>query len=146
MNFKDIRELDIAKDKFDYTRDLVDSVDYQEWVEYITKNNNHFTWYEDTLEGKNILNRINEIPADFKHSYLSILNNVRCFLHYNPQENSYSSSVGYSPESKKVSISFTINPSITDLNIYLTMANHLESYLLNKGKDIIDEEYLKALT
>lgn len=144
MNLKKIRELDIAKSKFQFANQINERVDYEKWVTYVD-NSSLFIWYEDTIEGKELLSKINEIPDDFKNSCLALLNKVRCFLIEHSDKNKYAVSIGYSLESKKISISFVKYPKIDELKIFIEMAKHLDAILVKDGKEVIDEKIIEQL-
>jgi hypothetical protein len=144
MDIKKIRDLDIAKEPFNLSSEIKSAVDYCKWVDYISKHT-LFVWYEDTDAGKNILANIDKIPDNFKDSILTLLNKVRCFSAFNSKKNTYNISVGYSKESKKISISFERPPKRKDLKLFLDMANYLDALLLNHGNEIIDEEVINSL-
>ncbi len=47
--------LSIDKQSFDFIRSDYGSIDYQKWVEYIDTHQDFFAWYENTENGKYIL-------------------------------------------------------------------------------------------
>jgi hypothetical protein len=145
MDLKKTRDLDIAKEKFNLSSEIINCIDYDKWVEHIDNNNDVFTWFEQTKDGKKIIEKLDTIPDDFKNSFLSLLNKVRCFTAYNFKKNIYEISVGYSKASEKISISFERPPSLEDLKIFLEMAKHLDALLLKDGKEIIDEKVIEEL-
>lgn len=140
---KNIRELDIASEKFNFSDEISRAIDYTKWVEFIESND--FIWFERTDEGITIIEELETIPNDFRSSFLTMLNKVRCFRSFNIKKGKYEISVGYSKESKKVSISFERAPKVEDLRLFLEMANYLDALLLKDGKEIIDEDVIKAL-
>lgn len=140
-----IRDLDIAKNQFDFDGDIEESVDYQSWVNYIDNNPQLFVWFEDTEDGKEVLSKIDSFPLKMQQSLLSLLNRVRCFAKFNSKKGYYDLSVAYSIEGKRVSISFERKPTIEELRLFLDMANHLGAYLLLDRKKIIDAEVIEEL-
>ena len=81
-----LRELYIVKEKNDFSIKNTNRVDYQKWVEFVEKNKETYTWFEDTQKGKNLLKNIDSIPNDFRDSFVSLLKKVRCFYHYRNTE------------------------------------------------------------
>jgi len=144
MNIKKIRDLDISKEKFDFANSIKDIVSYKDWIKYID-NNDSFIWYEDTSEGKEIISNLDAIPTDFRDCYISILNKVRAYFNYDERKNKYNGSIGYSEDSKKISISFDTSPTVEDLKKFLDMAKYLDALLLKDGSEIIDEKVIEEL-
>ena len=140
-----IRDLDIAKQQFDFDSDIEESVDYQSWVDYIDNNHKLFVWFEDTEDGKEVLSKIDSFPLKMQQSLLSMLNRVRCFAKFNSKKGHYDLSAACSSESKRVSISFERKPTIEELRLFLDMANYLGAYLLFDRKKIIDAEVIEEL-
>lgn len=140
-----IRDLDIAKNQFDFDGDIEESVDYQSWVNYIDNNPQLFVWFEDTKDGKEVLSKIDSFPLKMQQSLLSLLNRVRCFAKFNSKKGYYDLSVACSSESKRVSISFERKPTMEELRLFLDMANYLGAYLLLDRKKIIDAEVIEEL-
>lgn len=137
--------LRIDKNKFDPVRDGKGSIDYQKWVEYINDNKEIFVWYEDTENGKRILNKIDTFSEEDKEIILASLNRVRCEAKFNPKKNYYDISVGCSEGSGRVTITFERRPKIEEIRMFLDMAKYLDAMLLYRGKTIIDEKVIEEL-
>lgn len=137
--------LNIDKQSFDPVRSGKGFIDYQRWVKYIDDNQDIFVWYENTENGKNILNKIDTVPEEFQEITLASLNKVICYAKFNPQKNYYDISVSCSEITKRVTITFERRPKIEEIRMFLDMAKHLDAMLLYRGKTIIDEKVIEEL-
>lgn len=138
-----LKELYIAKQRFRFLIEIDNFIDYNSWIKYIDDNCKIFTWYEDTKEGHDILSKIDIIPHEFKDSFTSSLNKVKCFMEYNKKKQYYDISVGC--DGKRVAIIFERTPKIEELKLFLNMAKHLDAMLLYRGKINIDEKIIEEL-
>jgi hypothetical protein len=146
ITLKKIKDLDIAKNQFDFLKDIKKPLDYSKWVQYINNNPDIFIWYEDTPDGIDAKQNIDKIPDKFKECTMALLNKVRCFTDFNKKKNIYNMSFGCSKNNNEtVAISFNKVPTIKDLKLCLDMANYLDAYLLHNGKTIIDEKIIESL-
>jgi hypothetical protein len=146
MNLKKVRDLDIAKNSFGFSSEIKESLDYNKWIEFIDSQLDYFTWRENTAEGIETLNNINQIPESFREGVLQGLNKVVAYSEYNQKKGYYDLNVGFSKENKRIRISFERPPTIKELKRFFSMANHLDALLLKDGKEIIDEKIIESLT
>lgn len=145
MNLKKVKDLDIAKNPFDYSRDIVEDLNYKKWVEYVNEQSDYFTWREMTVEGIETLANIEKVPESFRERVLLGHNKVVCYAEYDPKKKYYGLNVGYVKEYKRIRISFERPVTLQDLKRFLAMAKHLDALLLNNGTEIIDEQVLESL-
>ncbi len=143
MNLKKIRDLDIAKKPFDYSKDIEEDLDYSKWTGYIDMYSDYFIWDEDTEDGRLQLNSLDKIPEWAREKVLIGLNKGRCFAEFDKKKNHYLLSVAVHTELKRIRVTFERIPTIDDLKRFLDMANYLDAYLLNNGNEIIDEEFIE---
>ena len=140
-----LRELYIVKEKNDFLIKNTNRVDYQKWVEFVEKNKETYTWFEDTQKGENILKNIDSIPNDFRDSFLSLFNHTSCFYNYNNKKNCYNVGLIFHKELKRITIYFCRKIEKLDLELLFSMANYLEALLLIDGKTVIDEQFIEKL-
>ena len=137
--------LNIDKQCFDFARSDFGVIDYQKWVEYVNSHQDFFTWYENTENGKNILNEINTVSEKIQELILESLNKVTCYAKFNPKRNYYDISVTCDDVTKRVTITFERRPKIEEIKVFLDMAKHLDAMLLYRGKKNIDEKLIEEL-
>ena len=140
-----LRELYIAKEKNDFYLKNTNRVDYQKWVEFVEKNKETYTWFEDTQKGENILKNIDSIPNDFRDSFLSLFNHTSCFYNYNNKKNCYNVGLIFHKELKRITIYFERKIEKLDLELLFSMANYLDALLLIDEKTVIDQQFIEEL-
>jgi len=143
MNLKEIRTLNIAKNQFDFLKDIRENIDHSKWIEYINRYPEYFIWAEDTDEGKETLSKIDKVPESFRERTLKAYSKNRCCAEYNSVKKYYD--VVISNYDRKISISFERKITKEDLTRFLDMAKSLGAYLLNDGNEIIDDTVLGNL-
>ena len=143
MKLNKRRHFYIAKNIMDsvFTQNL--PLNYLKWIEFVEDPNNEFIWKENTEEGQSILRDIKNIPDDFRSRVLGSLNKVWCFKGFDTKKKLYNISAGFNKSNNWITIQFATKPKIEELHIFLKMANYLDAYLLNNGKEKIDESYLQ---
>ena len=145
MNLKKIRELDIAKKKFDFSNKSDEELNYAKWIDYIQKQTDYFTWEENTVNGKEILANLDKIPHWAKERRLISLNKRTAYAEFDNMKDYYNVIAIFRSEYNRIGINFERIPTIEDLKRFLDMANYLDAFLLSNGNDIIDEEYINSL-
>lgn len=146
MDLNKIRDLDIAKTPFKYSKDILESIDYLKWVEFIEKNRNYFIWEEETTKGLEILKNINKVPEWAREGRLSGLNKKNAFAEFNEAKGFYLLQISYSQENKRIRISFEMQPSLEQIKLFYKMAKHLDALLLKDGTEIIDDQLINKLS
>lgn len=144
MKFKEITELSIAKNAYNYLADIKKNIDYNIWVDYINENSETFIWAENTEEGIKTIANINKIPESFRDRVLLAHNKHRCFTGFDIKKNNYK--VGISYYEQKIGISYEYAPKFEDLKIFIAMAKHLNALLLKDGDEIIDKKVLESIS
>lgn len=145
MDFKKLRDLDIAKNKFNFSTEISEELIYVDWVGYIESHSDYFTWREKTKEGEETLSNINKVPESFREGVLLGLNKIIAYAEFNQKKNLYDLNVGFVREYKRIRISFERKPNLEDLKRFLEMANYLDALLLVDGTTIIDEKMILGL-
>ena len=144
MVLKKIRDLNIAKNQFDFSKDIIAPLDYLKWVKYIEERQNYFTWEENTARGIFLKENIDKVPEKFRENTLFGLNKISCSAEYNLKKKYYDIAVTFHRKLKRISISFERKVKIEDLKLFLDMANYLDALLLNHGNEIIDEKVIES--
>ncbi|MGP6558187.1 hypothetical protein ACT4R9_03760 [Ornithobacterium rhinotracheale] len=145
LNIGEVRELYIASDKFGiFDKNNLKDLDYNKWRDYVNASD-LFTWFENTEDGQEILSKIDTIPDDFKESFLSLFDYTSCYRDWNDSKSIYNIGVIFHKELKRITISFEKKVTISDLKLFLEMANYLDALLLVDGTKIIDEKVIAEL-
>ena len=87
MKLDKIRELEIAKLPFDISKKCLESLIYNDWVDFIEAHK--FIWEEDTEAGKDALSGINNIPESFRERVLLSLNKRTACLAFDDKKKHY---------------------------------------------------------
>lgn len=144
MKFTRSIDLRIAKNVIDSVFTKNSPLDYQKWKDFVESNSQKFTWKENTKDGKQTLENINNVPEAFKERVLQSLKKIVCYSDYDTTKGYYNINVGFNNEDHWIRIGFERDPQIEDLKIFLEMANYLDALLLKDGTEIIDESILKS--
>lgn len=145
MDIKKIKDLTIAKEKFDPFDGPKLPLDYEKWVKYIENNKSYYTWAEDTENGKIALANIDKVPEWAKVNVLASYNKGRCYAEYNDKKLYYDVIVTFYEELNKVQIDFEKTISKKDLQKAFDMAKSLNALLLHNRKEIITENMINQL-
>jgi hypothetical protein len=142
---KNIKDPSIAKEKYKWSNQIEKKLDYEKWIEFIDNHQDYFTWYENTKSGIETKNRIDEVPEDFREGVLGGLNKMQASAEYNRKKGWYEIIIDYHIDYGCVHTTFMKKITKEHLKMLLEMANHLDGYLLNSGKTIIDEKVIEEL-
>lgn len=146
MKFNRNTQFYIAKNVMDSVFTKNQPLEYDRWVEFVDKHQDHFIWNENTKSGIETLANMDKIPDSFKERVLRSLNKGGCYKEFDVKKGFYNINVGFNPVSHWVSIGFERTPKLEDLKIFVEMAKHLDALLLKEGKIIIDEKMIESLT
>lgn len=124
----------------------IDDIDYQSWIDFIESHENLFVWYENTIDGKSVLNSIDKVPDWAKERVLYSLHKKQVYVTQEVMKNPTDLVIIYSESDKRVTISLDKNLSKNAGKILFSMAKHLGALLLKDGKQIIDEKMIESLT
>src|SRR5690606_15037574 len=139
MKLENIKDPSIAQQKYDNYEDIREKVPHDNWAQFINENLDYYTWLEGTDEGKIRLKNLNSIPESFKNKILNLHDKKRALAEYNSEQGYYEVIIDYIDKYGKISTTFQKPITKKHLQRLLDMANYLDAYLLNNGKDIIDE-------
>ena len=114
-------------------------------MNFIENHREYFVCYEETIDGINALQNIDKVPDWAKERVLYSLNKGRDYSTDKLMKNPTDLVVFYSESDKRVSISIEKNLNEKIAKIILSMAKHLDSFLLKDGTEIIDEKALEGL-
>lgn len=145
MNLNKIRDLDIAKNQFNFSKEIIDELDYEKWKQYVDNQSIYFVWIENTQKGKETLFNIDNVPDWVKARIIIGYDKRTCCAEYCDKKKSYNINVSFHKELKRIKVSFERKVKIKDLELFLDMANYLDAYLLHNGKEIIDEKVIESL-
>ena len=88
-SLKSIKDPTISKVKYKWLSEIDNKLDYKQWVKYVDDHQDYFTWYENTLSGLEIINRIDEVPEDFRERELISLNKKQAYAEFNNEKGWY---------------------------------------------------------
>lgn len=145
MKIKNIKDLWISKEKFDYILNVKNKIEYEKWVWYVDNNKKYFTWYENTQRGIEAKSKIDEVPEDFRDDVLTSLNKKKAYAEFNNKKGLYEIIISFNQNTGVISTTFMKKITKQHLIMLLEMANYLDAYLLNTGKTIIDEKVIEEL-
>lgn len=135
----------IAKEKFDYILNVKKPIDYEKWVDFIDNNLDYFTWLENTEKGINTLKNLDKIPQSFREGIIQGHNKQSAYAEFNDQKGYYEVILSFNKEMGVIGTTFQKKIKPVHIKILLSLATHLDAYLLNNGTEIIDESYLNKL-
>jgi hypothetical protein len=140
---REINDPWIAKETFERVSKVKNKLDYCKWVEFIENNLDYFTWLENTEKGNNTLKNLDNIPQSFRDGIIKGHNKQSAYAEYNDQKGYYEVIFNFNNELGVVGTTFQKKINAVNIKILLSLANHLDAYLLNHGTEIIDESYLE---
>ncbi|MBF7092637.1 hypothetical protein IUY40_13960 [Flavobacterium sp. ALJ2] len=142
---KNIKDPYISKEKFDYILNVKNKLDYNKWIQYVDSHQNYFTWYENTEDGIYKKNNMDKVPESFREKEILYLDKKNAHAEYNTKKGFYEVILSFNYNLGIISTTFQKKITKEHLKMLLEMANHLDAYLLNSGKTIIDEKVVKEL-
>lgn len=142
---KNVKDPSIAKEKYKWSDQINTKLDYKKWTEFIEVNKDYYIWLEDSEKGKERLANIDKIPENFRDGALDSLNKRQAYAEYNNKKGWYEIIINFNMEYGIVHTTFQKKITKAHLRRLLEMANHLDAYLLNSGKTVIDEEVIEEL-
>jgi hypothetical protein len=144
MVLSQIKDPWIAKEKFDYVGNVKEKLLQEKWAEFIDKNADYYTWLENTDEGKNTLANIDKVPDDFREAILKSHNRSKVYAEFNSKKKHYEVILAFNPDLGVIGTTFQKPITKGHLRRLLDMATYLDAYLLNNGKEIIDEKFIES--
>lgn len=118
-------------------------VDYNKWVEFIETHKEYFIWYEDTGDGKEQLQNIENLSEFLRDRILHSLNRIRVYSTNLLVKNPSDFIVTYRSESGTISISIEKKMSKEMADILLKMAEYVGGKLIINGtKELENVEQL----
>ncbi|CAI9429310.1 PH domain-containing protein [Candidatus Ornithobacterium hominis] len=128
--------------KSDLKSNSIEKIDYLKWIEFIEFNKDYFVWYENTEDGKHVLENITKVPDWAKEGVLYNLNKTTVYSTNKIVENQHDLVVRYFENgSIKIDIEKKMKKEVA--KILLEMANYLEGELIiNERKKLENIEQL----
>jgi hypothetical protein len=142
MTKKSIKDPSIAKETFENISKIKCKLEYEKWVDYINKNLDYFTWYEDTKDGKNLKKNLHEVPESFLDKIVNSLSKTKVLAEYNEKKGFYEIVISYSQKYGVINMTYQKKITKEHLQRLLEMANYLDALLLVDGKYVINEKFI----
>lgn len=140
-----IEDPTIAKATYTNINKLSDRLEYLTWVEFIDSRKDYFIWVENTEEGKQTLANIDKVPESFREGVIKGHSKRKTYAEFNSRKGFYEVIVQFNDKYGIVHTTFQKPITKNHLRMLLEMANHLDAYLLNNGKEIIDKQVIENL-
>jgi len=140
---KKIKDPWIAKEKFDYTLKVKERLSYEKWVEYVDTHKDYFLWYEETEHGIDLLNNLHKVSHESKLKHLKTLNKMIAYAQFNVKKRSFEFLLSFNVDYGVISSTFNKKISNQHIVRLIDLAKFLDAYVLNNGKQIIDETFLE---
>ena len=138
-----MKKIKIGRNSFIIIKKEDKNIDYQKWIIFIENHKNFFIWYEDTEDGKKVMERIDEFSDRIKRGILYKLNRTNVYCTKELSKNSWDCIISYNTENN---ISVHLEKKITKkiAEILLKMANYLEAkIIIDDKKEFISLEQLE---
>lgn len=138
-----MKKIKIGRNSFIIIQKEDENIDYQKWIIFIENHKNFFIWYEDTEDGKKVMERIDEFSDRIKRGILYKLNRTNVYCTKELSENSWDCIISYNTENN---ISVHLEKKITKkiAEVLLKMANYLEAkIIIDDKKEFISLEQLE---
>ena len=138
-----MKKIKIGRNSFIIIHKEDKNIDYQKWIIFIENHKNFFIWYEDTEDGKKVMERIDEFSDRIKRGILYKLNRTNVYCTKELSKNSWDCIISYNTENN---ISVHLEKKITKkiAEILLKMANYLEAkIIIDDKKEFISLEQLE---
>ena len=138
-----MKKIKIGRNSFIIIQKEDKNIDYQKWIIFIENHKNFFIWYEDTEDGKKVMERIDEFSDRIKRGILYKLNRTNVYCTKELSKNSWDCIISYNTENN---ISVHLEKKITKkiAEILLKMANYLEAkIIIDDKKEFISSEQLE---
>ena len=138
-----MKKIKIGRNSFIIIQKEDKNIDYQKWIIFIENHKNFFIWYEDTEDGKKVMERIDEFSDRIKRGILYKLNRTNVYCTKELSKNSWDCIISYNTENN---ISVHLEKKITKkiAEILLKMANYLEAkIIIDDKKEFISLEQLE---
>ena len=128
-----MKKIKIGRNSFIIIQKEDKNIDYQKWIIFIENHKNFFIWYEDTEDGKKVMERIDEFSDRIKRGILYKLNRTNVYCTKELSKNSWDCIISYNTENN---ISVHLEKKITKkiAEILLKMANYLEAKIIIDDK------------
>ena len=128
-----MKKIKIGRNSFKIIQKEDKNIDYQKWIIFIENHKNFFIWYEDTEDGKKVMERIDEFSDRIKRGILYKLNRTNVYCTKELSKNSWDCIISYNTENN---ISVHLEKKITKkiAEILLKMANYLEAKIIIDDK------------
>ena len=138
-----MKKIKIGRNSFIIIQKEDENIDYQKWIIFIENHKNFFIWYEDTEDGKKVMERIDEFSDRIKRGILYKLNRTNVYCTKELSKNSWDCIISYNTENN---ISVHLEKKITKkiAEVLLKMANYLEAkIIIDDKKEFISLEQLE---
>ena len=138
-----MKKIKIGRNSFIIIQKEDKNIDYQKWIIFIENHKNFFIWYEDTEDGKKVMERIDEFSDRIKRGILYKLNRTNVYCTKELSKNSWDCIISYNTENN---ISVHLEKKITKkiAEVLLKMANYLEAkIIIDDKKEFISLEQLE---
>jgi DNA-binding MarR family transcriptional regulator len=89
MKVKDIQDLSIARETYTNRSKIKEKLSREKWIEFIERNQDYFTWLEQTEKGRQTLRNIDSIPESFRETVLKGLTKTQACAEFNSTKGYY---------------------------------------------------------
>jgi hypothetical protein len=144
MNLKQIKDPTIAKEKYKWSHQVQNKLDYEKWVDFIEQNNDYFIWDENTPDGIHLRENMDKVP-DWAREGILNSNKGKALAEFNTKKGWHEIVIGFHKDFGIVTTTFMKPITKAHLRRLLDMATYLDAYLLNNGNEIIDEQFIESL-
>ncbi|MBB1140666.1 hypothetical protein [Myroides sp. WP-1] len=144
MKINNIKDPCISKETFEQARFVHNKLSYEKWVDYIDKHQDYFIWEDDTPDGIYRRNNIAKIPEWAREGILNSYKS-KAFAEFNVKKGWYEIVFEFHKDLGIITTTFQKPINKKHLLTLLDLANYLDALLLKDGKEIIDENVIKAL-
>ena len=93
-----MKKIKIGRNSFIIIQKEDENIDYQKWIIFIENHKNFFIWYEDTEDGKKVMERIDEFSDRIKRGILYKLNRTNVYCTKELSKNSWDCIISYNTE------------------------------------------------
>lgn len=143
MKFKDIRDLSIAKEPYTNRSKIKNKLSRDKWIEFIERNQEYFTWLENTEKGKQTLSNLEAVPESFREAVVKGHFKTQACAEFNSGKGYYEILIEFIDKYGTISTTFIKPIDKAHLHILFNMAEYLDALLLNNGTQVIDRSFIE---
>lgn len=132
-----MKKIKVNRNSFIKINKEEENIDYQKWIIFIENHKNYFVWYEDTDNGKKVMERIDEFSDRIREGILYKLNKTNVYCTEKLSKNSWDCIISYNRE-KNISVYLEKKITKKIAEILLKMASYLEAKIIIDDKIILE--------